>query len=160
MGKNDTLPFEKSKKGLDELEATKCKITATELPSIDKSRVADPKWRQRYLKATSRENLEIEDEVIIDFLTHERRRRGFVRRNPAANAVLAPLNKLERLLDKNIDRIRGRPKGDRVKVVLYIQPYFAKQLDEYAADYGHKGRQEAIKWIVRDYLRNKNYTVA
>jgi hypothetical protein len=160
MGRDETLGSENNEKRPEWLKEYWRKKVIEELP-IGKRKVPDdPERRQRYLKATSREKLEIEDEVIVDFFTNSRRRRGFVGRHPAAKATVAPLNQLERLIDKNIDRIRGRPKYERIKVLLYFKPDYVKYIDDYAQKCGHDNRQAAIKWIVRDFLRSNGYPVA
>jgi hypothetical protein len=160
MGIDDTSASEKAEKNPETLKAIMHQNKLPEIPICKREIINDPKGQRRYKKATSREKLEIEDEVIIGFLTQRRRRRGFITRNPAAKAIAAPLNRLERLMDKNIDRIRGRPKYQRINVLLKLNPDFVKHIDDYAMKRGHENRQAAIKWIVRDFLRSNGYPVA
>jgi hypothetical protein len=159
MGRDDTFASENSEKYPHGLKDFKRENMIKELP-IGKQEIADdPEWRQRYRKATSREKLEIEDRVIIDFLTQSRRRRGFIARKPEIKAAAEPLNRLERLLDKNIESIRGRPKHGRKKVAVLLNPDFVKHLEDYAQKRGYENVQAAIKWILRDFLRSNGYPV-
>jgi hypothetical protein len=133
------------------------------LPEIRPKVSNDPAWLQRYRKATSRERIKVEDEAILDFLTHSRRRRGFIGRNRSIKAAAEPLNRLEQLLNKNLEKRRGRPpmkyKRDNQKFSLYLNTEFIKHLEEYSQKNGHLSMQDAVRDILRGYLRNSGYPV-
>jgi hypothetical protein len=133
------------------------------LPSLHPEVGNYSNWLRRYKKATSLERIKVEDEAILDFLTHGRRRRGFIGRTRSIKAAAEPLNRLEQLLNKNLEKRRGRPpmkyKRDNQKFSLYLNTEFIKHLEDYSQKNGHLSMQEAVRDILRGYLRNIGYPV-
>jgi hypothetical protein len=133
------------------------------LPSLHPEVGNYSNWLRRYKEATLRERIKIEDEAILEFLTHGRRRRGFIGRNHSIKAAAEPLNRLERILDKMIEKGRGKPpmkyKRDKQKFSLFLNSEFVKYLEEYSQKKGHLSMQDAVRDILRGYLRNMGYPV-
>lgn len=159
MGKDDVLASEIRERCPVGLNRFKCQILTREVPISQQEISNDPAWLQRYRKATSREKIKIEDEAILDFLTHDRRRRGVIGRNRGIKAAAKPLDRLERLLDKTIEKKRGRRGRDNQKFSLYLNPEFMKYLADYSQKNGHLSMQDAVRWILREYLRYNGYPV-
>lgn len=159
MGKDDFLASEIRERCPVGLNRVKCQILTREV-SISQQEVSnDPARLQRYRKATSREKIKIEDEAILDFLTRNRRRRGVIGRNRGMEAAEKPLERLERMLDKTLEKKRGRPGKDNKKFSLYLNPTFIKYLEDYSQKNGHLSMQDAVRWILREYLRYSGYPV-
>jgi hypothetical protein len=161
VDKDDFSPKEKKEKLTNEEPASqrRPRRIQTHLPKIRPKVSNDRAWLQRYRKATSRENIKIEDETILDFLTHGRRRRGFIGRKPIMEVAAKPLDRLEKLLDKTLEKRPGRPGRDKKKFCLYLTIEFFKYLEDYSQKKGHLSAQEAARDILRGYLRNSGYPV-
>jgi hypothetical protein len=165
MAKDDFLPNEiKDKSTKEEPTSKRTRQKQKYLPKIQKADSNDPAWLQRYRKATSRENIKIEDEAILDFLTHDRRRRGVIGRNPGMEAAAKQLDRLESMLNKTLEKRRGRPislkyKKENQKFSLYLNTEFIRHLEDYSQKNGHLSMQDAVRWILREYLRYSGYPV-
>jgi hypothetical protein len=165
VGKDESLPKEIKEKLTREepISQRRREKGQTYLPEIQPETSNDPAWLRRYRKATSRERIKVEDEAILDFLTHSRRRRGFIGRNRSIKAAAEPLNRLEQMLNKNLEKKRGRPKlkykRDKQKISMYLNLDFVKCLEDYSQKTGHLSMQDAMRWILREYLRYSGYPV-
>jgi hypothetical protein len=161
LGKDDFLPKEIKKKG--PISQRGIRQRQTYLPNLQSAAGNDPAWLQRYRKATSRERIKVEDEAILDFLTHSRRRRGFIGRKRSVKAAAGPLDRLEQMLNKNLEKKRGRPpmkhKRGNQKISMYLSLKFVDYLKDYSQKNGHLSMQDAMRWILREYLRYSGYPV-
>jgi hypothetical protein len=163
VGKDNFLPEEKKEKSTWEEPINQRRKRASQkqtyLPKIQPEVSNDPAWLQRYRKATSREKIKIEDEAILDFLTHDRKRRGVIGRNPGMEVAAKPLDRLERILDKTLEKKRGRHGKDNKKFSLYLNPDFLIHLQDYSQKNGHNSMQDAVRWMIREVLRYNGYPV-
>jgi hypothetical protein len=159
VGKDDVLASEIRERCPVGLDRFKCQMITKDVPFSKREVSNDPAWLQRYRRATSREKIKIEDEAILDFLTRNRKRRGLIGRNQEIKAAAEPLNRLERLLDKTIEKRRGRPRVDRQKVSFYLNTDFLKYLEDYSQKNGYLSVQDAVRWMLREFLRYNGYPV-
>lgn len=163
MGKDDGLPSKIKEKSLEEIEKSKDQKLTRKLPVGQKKLTDDPALQRKIRRETSRENLKIEDEAILDFLTSSRRRRGFIGRNACIKGSEKLLNQLENLVNSNNEKVPGRPKSNRnfdnEKIAFYTSPVILKHLNAYTLKYGHNSKQDAIRHMIRESLRADGYLV-
>jgi len=157
VGKDDFLASEIKEKCPVGLNRFKCQIITREVPISQQKVNSDPAWLRRYRKATSREKIKVEDEAILDFLMHNRRRRGFIGRNDRVKVAVEPLNRLESMLDKSIEKRRGRPSNYRQKVSLYLNVVLLNYLEDYSQKNGYLSVQDAMRDMIREFLRYSGY---
>jgi hypothetical protein len=166
MGKDDLPHFEMKAELPAELERSKDQKLVKKLPISQKKLNTsndDPAWRKKYNKRTSMENLQVEDEAILDFLTNNRKRRGVIGRNRSIKAAEEPLNQLENQLNSMVNRPNekkwGRPRKDNIKFSLFLTPLMLKYIDDYAQKNGVNSMQEAVRDMIKDFLRVNDYPV-
>jgi hypothetical protein len=150
MGKDDVVPS----KNLEGQKLTK------KLP-VGQKKLTDALQQRKIAKETLKENLKIEDEAIIAFLTNSGRRRGFIGKIKGSEKLLS---QLENLLNSNDEKLPpGRPKSnknvDNEKIAFYSSPVIVKHLDGYTLKHGHNSKQDAIRYMIRESLRADGYTV-
>ena len=125
--------------------------------------VVDPAAQRKIAKRLSRENLKIDDEAVLDFLTHSRRRRGVISRNRSMKGSERLLNQLQNLLNTNNEKVRGRPMALKIerkeKISFYIHTDLKKQLISYAERHHHYSPQDAIRTLIREAIKADGYTV-
>jgi len=132
--------------GLDKL---RCNLM-TKTNASERTIKVEPQWRKRYQKKSSNEKLKVEDEIVLDFLTHARRRNGFFGRNNEIKNVAQSLNRLEKVMEKPL--ATSRHKGDREKVSFYVNADFLKCIEDFSQKNGYLSVQDAIRWMLREYL--------